>query len=262
MIPPRTKSDWNSGEAGVLVPGSIAVEANEGPEASDGLLDATDAVLFALARAVEHRDQITADHCERMALTSLAMGMALSLETKELVALFRGAYLHDIGKVGIPDAILFKPGRLTHAEWELMCTHTTLGVEICRHLKTLEPSLGVIRHHHEHWDGSGYPDRLAGTDIPLLARIVQISDIYDALTSPRPYKRAFAPAEAIATLEEETSKGWRDPELITVFLRLHRNGLDAVTRNCRLDSLRTMFASIASHSNLWKNENGGPPNWV
>jgi putative two-component system response regulator len=182
----------------------------------------TEAILFALAQAVEQRDGQTAGHCERMAFISAAIGVALGLNRAHLVALYRGAHLHDVGKVGIPDSILFKPGRLTAEEWVTMRSHTTRGEEICRPLKTLKPMLPIIRHHHERWDGSGYPDGLRGEQIPLLARIVQIADIYDALTNARPYKPAYKPAEALLILRQETENGWRDPQLFHVFLRLHR----------------------------------------
>lgn len=188
--------------------------------ASDGMEEG-EAVLLALAQAVELRDRATSGHCERLALFSLALGAALGLSREELFALYRGAYLHDIGKVGLPDAILFKRARLNEPEWKLMRRHPALGEEICRRLRSLDPVLPIIRHHHERWDGSGYPDGLAGAEIPLLARILQLGDIYDALTAVRPYKSAFSSQQALAILEEETARGWRDPDLTELFLRLH-----------------------------------------
>jgi putative two-component system response regulator len=104
-----------------------------------------------------------------------------------------------------------------------MCTHTTRGVEICRHLKSLAPVVPVIRHHHERWDGSGYPDGLVGEHIPLLARLLQIGDIYDALTSERPYKEAISPARALRIIREETARGWRDPRVAELFFKLHKD---------------------------------------
>ena len=186
------------------------------------LVDPTEATLFALAAAVEQRDSQTSGHCERLAFLSTAFGIVYGLERRDLLALYRGAYLHDVGKVGIPDQILMKPGKLTAEEWEIMKTHPMRGVEICRHLKTLDPVIPIIRHHHERWDGSGYPDGLAGAKIPLLARIVQMADIYDALLAERPYKRALTGDEALATIGEETARGWRDPALFAVLGRLHR----------------------------------------
>jgi putative two-component system response regulator len=191
--------------------------------ASEGCsIEETEALLFALAQAVEQRDQHTAGHCERLAFISVAVGMALRLSRPSLMTLYRGGYLHDIGKVGIPDSILFKPGKLTAEEWVVMRSHATRGEEICRHLKSLAPVLPVIRHHHERWDGGGYPDGLRKNQIPQLARIVQIADIYDALTSPRPYKPALPPNQALQVIEEETSRGWRDPEIVDLFFQVHK----------------------------------------
>src|SRR5690349_6012443 len=167
-----------------LDPPKAQAEADPGDVAEND----TESILFALAQAVEQRDPHTARHCERLALISIALGTALELERASLLALYQGGYLHDIGKVGIPDSILFKPGRLTAEEWVVMRSHTTRGEEICRHMRSLRPVLPLIRHHHERWDGSGYPDGLRGKQIPLEARVLQLADIYDALTSPRPYK--------------------------------------------------------------------------
>jgi putative two-component system response regulator len=187
--------------------------------------DETEATLFALAQAVEQRDHHTAGHCERMAFIGVALGVMMDLEPAGLLTLYRGGFLHDIGKVGIPDSILFKPGNLTADEWIVMRTHTTRGVDICRHMQSLQPVIPLIRHHHERWDGSGYPDGLRHDQIPLLARVLQLADIYDALTSPRPYKPAFQPAEALRIIEKETDKGWRDPELVGRFFQLHEEVL-------------------------------------
>lgn len=188
-------------------------------------VDETEMIFFALAQAVEQRDLHTATHCERLAFISVAMGMIAGLEQEDLLVLYRGGFMHDIGKVGIPDSILFKPGKLTPAEWEIMQSHTIRGVEICCHLKSLAPVVPVIRHHHERWDGSGYPDGLAGEEIPLLARLLQIGDIYDALTSSRPYKDAISSAKALRLIREETARGWRDPRVVELFLKLHKDVL-------------------------------------
>jgi len=243
---PAVRNNW-SGWA------ESAIEPLPASAPTDSEIDPTEEILFALAQAVEYRDQSTAEHCERLALTSLAMGMAMSLDQRSLAALYRGGYLHDIGKVGIPDAILFKPGRLTAEEWVVMRSHPVRGEEICRHLKSLQPILPIIRHHHERWDGSGYPDGLRREQIPLLARIVQVADIYDALTNPRPYKQAFTPCEAIRTLEEETERGWRDPEIVTVFLRLPITGIDRVTDYIRTTKMRmsSMHTSITNLNRIF-----------
>jgi putative two-component system response regulator len=179
-------------------------------------------ILFALAEAVEQRDQQIAGHCHRLAFLSVTLGGAMGLGGSCLLALYRGGYLHDVGKVGIPDSILFKPGALTAEEWVVMRSHASRGEAICRHLRSMHNVLPIVRHHHERWDGSGYPDGLRGAEIPLLARVLQVADIYDALTSPRPYKPAYGPREAVRTLEEETERGWRDPEIVKLFLRVHK----------------------------------------
>jgi|YelNatPaOPRAMG01_1025707.scaffolds.fasta_scaffold21906_2 putative two-component system response regulator len=189
-------------------------------------LEEAETILFALARAIEQRDRCTSGHCERLAALSVALGRAIGLSTADLMALHRGGYLHDIGKVAIPDAILFKPGPLTSEEWEIMQTHTIRGEEICRHMKTLASVLPIVRNHHERWDGSGYPDHLKGDRIPLLARILQLVDIYDALTTPRPYKRAYSHEEAVQVLEGEARRGWRDPELLLVFKQVATNWIN------------------------------------
>jgi len=175
-------------------------------------LDEAETILFALARSVEQRDKYTGQHCERLAAYSISLGQALGLSRPDQLALYRGGYLHDIGKIGIPDAILFKRGLLTEAEWQIMRQHTLRGEEICRTMKTLAPVLPIIRSHHERWDGSGYPDGLRGEQIPLLARILQVADIYDALTTARPYKPAFSHPHAVEIMLEEARRGWRDPD--------------------------------------------------
>ncbi len=180
-------------------------------------LEQAETILFALAQSVEHRDRSTGMHCERLAAYSLALGRALGLSKHDQVALYRGGFLHDIGKVGIPDAILFKHGLLTEQEWQVMRQHTIRGEEICRPMRSLAPVLPIIRSHHERWDGSGYPDGLRGEEIPLLARVLQVADIYDALTTARPYKPAFSRSHAIRIMLEESQRGWRDPELIPLF---------------------------------------------
>jgi len=197
-------------------------------------LEEAESILFALAQAVEARDPYTSNHCQRLAEYSVALGLALGLENHELLALHRGGYLHDIGKVGIPDAILFKKGSLTPEEWEIMRSHTTTGEDICRPMKTLAPVLPIIRHHHERWDGSGYPDGLKGEEIPLLARILQIADVYDALTTARSYKPAHSPEEAFRILDEEVARGWRDAELLSLFREISRNFPASTSETTRL----------------------------
>ncbi|MCC7156572.1 MAG: response regulator [Bryobacterales bacterium] len=185
-------------------------------------LEEAGTILFSLAQAVEARDKITGDHCERLASLSVALGSTLGLSQPHLQALHQGGYLHDIGKIAVPDAVLFKNGRLDEADWALMKGHPAAGEQICRPMKSLGLVLPIIRHHHERWDGSGYPDKLGGEEIPILARILQLADIYDALTSVRQYKPAFTQQEAIAILRQEVSQGWRDPDLTEVFIEMVR----------------------------------------
>ncbi len=188
-------------------------------------LEEAETILFALAQAIEQRDPYTGGHCERLSHYAVELGSALGLPRPQLLALHRGGFLHDIGKISIPDAILFKQGRLTDDEWIMMRSHTTSGEAICRPMKNLAPVLPVIRNHHERWDGSGYPDGLRGEEIPLLARILQIADIYDALTTARPYKAALSTREALDVLSAETRRGWRDPELTALFTELIERGI-------------------------------------
>lgn len=189
-------------------------------------LDEAETILFALAQSVEQRDKYTGLHCERLAAYSIALGRTLGLSKAEQLSLYRGGYLHDIGKISIPDAILFKRGLLTEDEWKIMRLHTIRGEEICRPMKTLAPVLPIIRNHHERWDGSGYPDGLRGEEIPLLARILQVADIYDALTTARSYKPAFSHEDAIQIMLDEVGRGWRDPELVPLFAELILKGND------------------------------------
>jgi len=188
-------------------------------------LEEAETILFALAQAVENRDTGTGEHCERLATYSVALGLALGLPRTDLVALYRGGFLHDIGKISIPDSILLGTGKLTADQWKVMELHTLRGVEICKPMKTLFPVLPIIRSHHERWDGTGYPDRLAGEEIPLLARILQVVDIFDALTTKRSYKPAFTTEEALEILKEEAAKGWRDPELVSLFVGMQHGAL-------------------------------------
>lgn len=185
-------------------------------------LEEAETILFALAQTVEQRDKETGNHCQRLAAFAVALGTALGLPNDDLQALHRGGYLHDIGKVAVPDDILFKRGMLNEEEWEVMRSHTWKGEEICRPMRSLAPVLPIIRNHHEKWDGSGYPDGLSGEQIPLLARILQLADIYDALTSRRSYKSAYTNEEAVAILAKEAQMGWRDPELVSVFCEMIR----------------------------------------
>lgn len=163
-------------------------------------LENAEAVLFSLALGVEARDPYTGGHCARLAQYASDLGKHLGFDYESIVALKRGGYLHDLGKVTIPDDILKKAGPLSTREWELMKLHPGVGEKICQPLKTLRRVLPIIRHHHEFLDGSGYPDRLTGDEIPVLAKVLQVVDIYDALTTPRSYKSAMGHSEAQRTM--------------------------------------------------------------
>ncbi len=180
-------------------------------------LDHAGQVLFSIARTIESRDPNTGDHCERLVAQSKLFGEFLNLPRPELRDLMWGSYLHDIGKVGIPDDVLLKTGRLTAEEWEIMRQHVIIGERICQPLRTMRGVVPIIRHHHERWDGSGYPDGLKGHDIPFLAQVFQLVDIYDALTSERPYKQALSPDKSLQIMMDEADKGWRNPDLMRKF---------------------------------------------
>jgi putative two-component system response regulator len=194
-------------------------------------LEESETILLALAQTVEQRDNHTGGHCERLAALSVAMGMAMDLPSHHLLTLHRGAYLHDVGKIAIPDSILLKKGPLTADEWVIMRTHTAKGVEICRGIKCLNPVLPIIRSHHERWDGTGYPDGLVGDKIPLLARVMQFADIYDALMSERSYKPPMSSDRALHIMQEETHGGWHDPEMMPLFMRLRHDILRETAAN-------------------------------
>lgn len=186
-------------------------------------LESAETVFVSLARMIEARDASTNGHCERLAHYAAALGAALSLPTEQLKALSRGAFMHDIGKVGIPDQVLLKRGRLTPDEYELMKTHTVIGDELCRTIRSLDPVRPIIRSHHERLDGRGYPDGLSGEQVPLLARIVAVVDMFDALTSERPYRGALPPTTAYDMLRENAGGGGCDAALVELFIGLHEN---------------------------------------
>ena len=177
-------------------------------------LEHAENVLFALALSIEAKDPYTEGHCDRLSESSEALAKRLNLAEEDRIALRRGGVIHDIGKVAVPDQILLKPGPLTPEERKVMERHTVVGAGICSPLKSFRSVLPIIRHHHERVDGSGYPDGLKGDAIPLTARVLQTVDIYDALTTDRPYRKALAPERALALMRDEVKRGWWDGALV------------------------------------------------
>jgi putative two-component system response regulator len=183
-------------------------------------LERAEVVLFALARSIEAKDPYTSGHCERLANVSAGLGQRIGLPDEQIVALRRGGIVHDIGKVAVPDSILLKRGPLSAEEWRVMREHPVVGERICAPLKSFRLVLPIIRSHHEKFDGSGYPDGLCGEEIPVTARIMQLADVFDALTTERPYKPAFPDREALDIMADEVAKGWWDARLFENFRRL------------------------------------------
>jgi putative two-component system response regulator len=193
-------------------------------------LDSAASLIVAMALLVEARDGNTEGHCHRMANYATALGRALNLSEEDLHALRRGGFLHDIGMLAIPDEVLRKTGPLDAPQFELMKSHTTVGDALCANLRSLESVRPIVRHHHERYDGSGYPDGLRGDDIPLVAQIIGLVDVYDAVTTRRPYQGPHTPQEAIAILRAQAERGWRRPDLVEAFAGLVESG--------RLDTFR------------------------
>jgi putative two-component system response regulator len=183
-------------------------------------LETAESVLCTLGLSVESRDPYTEGHCERLAKHAVALGRHLGLDDESLVALRRGGYLHDLGKIAVPDEILKKGSNLTPKEWEIMKRHPVTGESICKPLRSLRLVLPIIRHHHEHSDGSGYPDGLRKEEIPLLPRVLQVVDVYDALRTARPYKSSLSHEQAAAAMRREAQSGLWDEELVTQFFVL------------------------------------------
>jgi cyclic di-GMP phosphodiesterase len=187
-------------------------------------LESAESVILSLAMTIEARDPYTEGHCQRLAAYAVTLGQALNLPEDDIVALNRGGFLHDIGKIGVPDGVLLKAGRLTAGEREVIERHTNVGDRLCGSLRSLKRVRPIVRHHHERFDGTGYPDGLKGDEIPLLAQLLSIVDIFDALTTERPYKDAMEPAAACTELLREVEHGWRRRDLVEAFIELVRNG--------------------------------------
>jgi putative two-component system response regulator len=183
-------------------------------------LEQAETVLFSLAQSIEGKDPYTEGHCQRLSDYSSYLGERMGLPLEQITALRRAGVVHDIGKIAVPDAILLKPAKLTTEEFKVMQQHPLVGERICGPLKSFRLVLPIIRHHHEKLNGTGYPDGLKGDQIPLTARILQIVDVFDALTTLRPYKRALSISETLEVMDDEVKKGWWDPEIFSQFKHL------------------------------------------
>ena len=187
-----------------------------------GQLERAEAVITTLALTIEARDPYTLGHCDRLSRYAVALGQALGLDPDMVRALRLGGYLHDLGKIAVPDGILLKPGPLDPMEQERIRAHPGAGSDLVLGLRSMEPVRPIMRHHHEKWDGSGYPDGLKGAAIPLGARIISVVDVFDALHTERPYKAALPRSEAVSLLIRETDAGYWDPKVVETFLEILR----------------------------------------
>jgi len=181
-------------------------------------LESAESLFLTLGRFIEARDPYTEDHCDRLAQYAMALGTSIGLSRDDLDALYRGAFIHDIGKIAIPDRLLLKKGKLTRAERATMQQHTIIGDDLCRTVRSLEAVRPIVRHHHERLDGRGYPDGLKGDAIPPLARIVSVVDVFDALTTDRPYRKALPVDAALEIMRSEAKSGSCDPALLEAFV--------------------------------------------
>jgi putative two-component system response regulator len=183
-------------------------------------LEQADSVLCTLGLIVEGRDPYTEGHCERLAVRAADLGRHLGMDDDSIIALRRGGYLHDLGKIAVPDEILKKGSDLTAEEWNVIKQHPITGENICKPLRSLRLVLPIIRHHHEHSDGSGYPDGLVAANIPVLPRILQVVDVYDALRTARSYKPALTHDQAAQTMRDEAGRGLWDAELVAEYFAM------------------------------------------
>jgi putative two-component system response regulator len=177
-------------------------------------------VMTTLSTMIDARERYSEGHCHRMANHAATLGRRIGLSGDKIHVLRRGAFLHDIGMLAIPDAVLLKPTGLDAEERALIQSHTVVGESLISNLRSLQPVRGIVRHHHERRDGSGYPDGLQGDDIPLPAQIVGLVDTFEAMTSPRPYRRTVSPTEALALLRRQTQKGWHRQDLFDEFVHI------------------------------------------
>ena len=180
-------------------------------------LESAESVILGMGATIEARDPTTQGHCQRLATYATRLGRLLGLDDTDLAALERGGFLHDIGKIAVPDRVLLKGGKLDSQESRVMREHPVVGDAICTGLRSLQKVRPIVRHHHERLDGSGAPDGLKNAQVPLLAQIIGIVDVFDALTTDRPYHVAVSHPEALGVVADEASKGWRDRSLVEAF---------------------------------------------
>lgn len=183
-------------------------------------LDRSENILISLAVALEAKDIYTRGHSERVSKHAVAIANRLQMDVREVEFMRKGGLLHDIGKIGVKEDILLKPGRLTDEEMEHVKSHPKRGFDICYPLKSLEDALPCIRSHHERYDGGGYPDSLKGDDIPLKAMIIAVADAYDAMTTDRPYRKALTKETATKIFEDEINSGQWNPEIVKIYLQI------------------------------------------
>jgi putative two-component system response regulator len=206
-------------------------------------VDGAHGVIAALANAVEAKDQLTERHCQRLATTARDLAIAAGLRSADIRPIVLGAMLHDVGKIGIADSLLNKPAPLTPAEWLVMQTHPEIGEVICQPLRGSRLFLPVIRHHHERWDGAGYPDRLRGTAIPIGARIVGLVDAFDAMVHDRPYRPARTVEHALDEIRRLAGRQF-DPELVATFVPLVERDPVLPDERAWLTALRPVGAGL------------------
>ena len=207
-------------------------------------LESTEAIMTMLGHIVEARDPYTEGHCQRLAAYATALGTALHLDASDLDTLNRGAVLHDVGKIALPDTVLLKPGRLDPDELALMREHPVVGDNLCRTVRSLERVRPIVRSHHERQDGRGYPDRLSGDDIPLLAQIVAVVDVFDALTTNRPYRNAMTAKAAYEIMLKEAASGWVPVKLAQTFVDLHKRKFAEVSFAASVRPLANMAQRV------------------
>jgi putative two-component system response regulator len=181
-------------------------------------LESAEAVIMGMGATIEARDPSTNGHCQRLAHYATRLGRSLNLDESDLGALERGGFLHDIGKIAVPDSVLLKRGQLDPHECRVMQKHPIIGDGLCSGLRSLVKVRPIVRHHHERLDGTGYPDGLRTNEVPLLAQIVGVVDVFDALTTERPYRAALPPEDAFQVLADESARGWRDRVLVDAFV--------------------------------------------